>query len=91
MSRHRHTRESNQGRRATPQQQQVSAKRQTPHHHSSQGLDEIKPPVMPPSPQHGLQVPPAQDIPPVQQQQQQKNDRGFWHSFMSLITCGALA
>ncbi|CAO3592764.1 unnamed protein product [Absidia cylindrospora] len=104
MSRHRHTRESNQGRRtAPPQQQQVSAKRQPsqqPHQQqqqSSQGLmDESKPPMMPPSPQHGLQVntaaaaaaAPQQDIP---LQQQQKNDRGFWHSFMSLITCGAIA
>ncbi|ORZ23162.1 kinase-like domain-containing protein [Absidia repens] len=83
------------------QQQQVSAKRQPsqqPHQQqqSSQGLiDETKPPMMPPSPQHGLQAntaaaaaAPRQDIP---LQQQQKNDRGFWHSLMSLITCGAIA
>ncbi|SAM09167.1 hypothetical protein [Absidia glauca] len=90
MSRHRHTRESNQARRTAPQQQ-VSAKRQVSQQQQSNPIEEAKPPVMPPSPQHGLQpnATPHHDIPT--DLQQQKNDRGFWHSFMSLITCGALA
>ncbi|CAO3595615.1 unnamed protein product [Absidia cylindrospora] len=123
MSRHRHTRESNQGGRRAPHhhhQQQLqhqasaSAKRLTSTQHRQQQqhqsiqalMDEAKPPVMPPSPQHGLHVKPAaaaaaavnaeqDNIPPLaspeQHQHQQKNDRGLWHSFMSLMTCGALA
>ncbi|KAI8342448.1 kinase-like domain-containing protein [Chlamydoabsidia padenii] len=88
MSRHRHTRESNQPRRTAPQQQ-VSAKRHISQQQNQKVVEEVKPPVMPPSPQHGLQTnsTPHHDIP----QGQQKNDRGFWHSFMSLITCGAIA
>ncbi|CAO3649845.1 unnamed protein product [Cunninghamella echinulata] len=86
---HRHHRESNQGRR-TPQHQQVTAKRH-PSQQQQIPKDEPKVPMMPPSPQHGLNVTTISPQDMNNQQQQQKNERGFWHSCMSLITCGAIA